>query len=87
MIRKKVFGEDHADVATSYNDLVVVYKRLGEYNLAKELHEKALRIYEKIFVEDHLYVERMRNNLALLNHCQRAGRCKDRREKARCLVL
>ena len=64
MIRKKGFGEDHADVATSYNDLVVVYKRLGEYNLAKELHEKALRIYEKIFVDDHLYVERVRNNLA-----------------------
>ena len=87
VIRKKVFGEDHADVATSYNDLAVVYKRLGEYNRAKELHEKALRIYEKIVVEDHLYVERVRNNLALLNHCQRAGQCKDRREKAWCLVL
>ncbi|CAH3159777.1 unnamed protein product [Porites lobata] len=87
VIRKKVFGEDHADVATSYNNLAVVYKRLGEYIRAKELYEKALRIYEKIFVEDHLYVERVRNNLALLNQCQRAGRCKDRREKARCLVL
>ncbi|CAH3159784.1 unnamed protein product [Porites lobata] len=87
VIRKKIFGEDHADVATSYNDLALVYDSLGEYNRAKELLEKALKIYEKIFVEDHLYVEKVRKNLALLNHCQRAARCKDRREEARCLVL
>ena len=56
VIWKKVFGEDHANVATSYNDLALVYMRLGEYNRAKELHEIALRIYEKIFVEDHYFV-------------------------------
>ena len=53
MIPKKIFGEDHADVATSYNNLALVYERLGEYNQAKELHEKALTIYEKIFGEDY----------------------------------
>ena len=40
VIRKKVFGEDHADVATSYNDLAVVYKRLGEYNEPKNFMKK-----------------------------------------------
>ena len=39
-IRKKIFGEDHADLASSYNNLVLVNNRLGEYNQAKELHEE-----------------------------------------------
>ena len=38
-IRKKIFGEEHADVATSYSNLALVYNRLGEYNQAKDLHE------------------------------------------------
>ena len=48
IIRKKIFGEDHADVATSYNGLALVYNSLGEYNQAKELHEKALMIRERL---------------------------------------
>ena len=39
-ILKKIFGEDHADVATSYSNLALVYYSLEEYNQAKELHEK-----------------------------------------------
>ena len=56
MIRKKIFGEDHADVASSYNNLASVYFSLGECNQAKELHEKALTIHKKIFGEDHANV-------------------------------
>ena len=52
-IRKTIFGEDHAAVATRYNNLALEYECLGEYNQAKELHEKALTIYKKIFGEDH----------------------------------
>ena len=51
IIHKKIFGEYHADVATSYNNLALVYERLGEYNHAKELLEKALTIYKKILVK------------------------------------
>ena len=65
-IRKKIFGEDHADVATSYDNLALVYNRLGEYNQAKELHEKALMIFKKIFGEDHANVAKSYNNLALV---------------------
>ena len=43
-IFKEIFGEDHGDVATSYDNLALVYNRPGEYNQAKELHEKALLI-------------------------------------------
>ena len=49
MIRKKSFGEDHADVATSYNILGSVYYSPGEYNQAKELQKKALVICKRIF--------------------------------------
>ncbi|CAH3028452.1 unnamed protein product, partial [Porites evermanni] len=66
IIRKKIFGEDHADVATTYNNLALVCDTLGEYNQAKELHEKALIIYKKIFGEDHAAVATSYNNLALV---------------------
>ena len=41
-----------------------VYKSLGEYNQAKELHEKALMIYKKSFGEDHADVATSYNKLA-----------------------
>ena len=64
MIRKNIFGEDHTDVASSYNNLASVYGTLGKYNQAKELHEKALVIWGKINGEDHVDVARSYNNLA-----------------------
>ena len=67
-IYKKILGEDHADVATSYNNLALVYERLGEYNQSKELHEKALIIRKKIFGEDHADVATSYSNLALVYH-------------------
>ena len=46
-IRKTIFGEDHADVATSYKDLAIGYNNLGEYSQANQLHEKPLTIFIK----------------------------------------
>ena len=66
IIYEKIFGEDHADVATSYNNLASVYDTLGEYNQAKELYEKALIIRKKIFGEDHAHVATSYNDLALV---------------------
>ena len=64
IIRKRIFGEDHVSVATTYNNLALVYERLGEYNQARELLEKVLMIYEKIFREDHAFVATGCDNLA-----------------------
>ena len=36
MIRRKIFGEDHADTATSYNNLASVHDSLGEYSQDKK---------------------------------------------------
>ena len=66
MIRKKIFGENHVDVATCFNNLALVYNNLGEYNQAKELHEKALMIRKKIFGENHANAATSYSNLALV---------------------
>ena len=61
MIMKKIFGEEHSDVATSYNNLAGPCTIcIGEYNQAKELNEKALMIRKKVFGEEH---SRRRNKL------------------------
>ena len=83
IIRKKIFGEDHADVATSYNNLALVYNRLEEYNQAKELHEKALTIRKKIFGEDHAHVATSYNDLAIVyNSLGENSQAKKLHEKA-----
>ena len=83
MIRKKIFGKDHADVATSYNNLASVYNSLGEYNQAKELHEKALTIRKKIFGEDHADVATSYNDLAIVyNSLGENSQAKKLHEKA-----
>ena len=48
-IYKQIFGEDHADVATSYDNLALVYQRLGEYNRAKEVKRKSTDCIQKDF--------------------------------------
>ena len=47
--RKKIYGEEHPDVADSYHNLGVDYSGFGQHNQAKECHEKApLSIRKKI---------------------------------------
>ena len=53
IFKKNYHGEDHAALVTGYNNLASVYDRLGEYNQAKELREKALTIRKKIFGDDN----------------------------------
>ena len=43
-----------------------MYDTLGEYNHAKELHEKALAIFKEIFGEDHGDVATSYDNSALV---------------------
>ena len=83
MIRKKIFGEDHTDVASSYNNLAAVYSSLGEYNKARELHEKALVIWKKIKGEDHVDVATSYHNLAsVYSSLGKYNQAKELNEKA-----
>ena len=44
VIRKKILGEDHASIATSFNNLALVYDSMGEYSQAEGYYQKALVI-------------------------------------------
>ena len=41
MIRKKIYGEQHPEVAVTYYNLVVDFRKLGQHTEAKECDEKA----------------------------------------------
>ena len=83
MIREKIFGEDHTDTASSYNNLASVYSSLGEYNQAKDLNEKALVIWKKINGEHHVNVATGYNNLAsVYNSLGEYNQAKELHEKA-----
>ena len=83
MIQKKIFGEEYAHVTASYGNLGNVYQSIGEYNQAKEHHEKALMIEKKIFGEEHAHVAASYGNLG--NVYQSIGeynQAKEHHEKA-----
>ena len=62
MIQKKLYGEEHADLATTYNNLGAVFHSLARYKQAKEYHGKALIIQKKIHGEEHSNVAATYNN-------------------------
>jgi len=66
IIRRKIYGEEHSDVAPSYNNLGVICRDTGHYNEAKEFHEKALIIGRKIYGEEHRDVAASYNNLGVV---------------------
>ena len=78
IIYKKIFGEEHANVALSYNNLGNDYHSLGQYNEAKEYHEKALIIEKKIFGEEHANVASSYGNLG--NDYQELGQYNEAKE-------
>ena len=83
IIYKKIFGEEHPNVASCYNDLGNDYQRLGQYNEAKEYHEKALVVKKKIFGEEHANVASCYNNLGNdYQHLGQYSEAKQNYEKA-----
>ena len=50
-IRKRIYGGEHPEVATSYCNLAVDYRNLGQHKKAKECDEKALTIRKRIYGE------------------------------------
>ena len=49
----KIFGNQHPDIATRYNNIAEALKGNGEYNKAAEYHEKALKIFRKVYPNGH----------------------------------
>ena len=65
-IREKQLGPDHPDVATSLNNLAVLYQAMGRYAEAEPLYRRSLEIREKQLGRDHPDVATSLNNLAVL---------------------
>lgn len=72
-ISDKVLGPEHSDVAKlaikalemalSFNNIGIVYDKMGKYAEALEFHTMALAVYEKILGSEHLDVARSNNNI------------------------
>jgi tetratricopeptide (TPR) repeat protein len=52
-IQTRVFGSDHPDVATSYQNLAVVYRSQKNHVQTKEMATKAYHIFLKKLGPDH----------------------------------
>jgi len=63
-IREKVLPMEHPVLASSYNNLAVIYGELGEYKKALDYHQKALATWEKLLPPEHPDLAGSYNNLA-----------------------
>jgi len=50
-------GADHPTVATSLNNLAVLYESMGRYGEAESLHLRALAILAEDLPENHPYIQ------------------------------
>ena len=65
-IRLQNLGPQHVDVASSYNNMVLVLRDQGDLEQAKEYHERALAILLKKLGHQHVDVATSYNNMALV---------------------
>ena len=59
-------GPEHVDVATSYNNLALIYKDLGDFEQAKEYQQRALDIELDKLGPENVNVATSYSNLALI---------------------
>lgn len=69
-IREKILGKLHPDVATSLNNLGLLYDAQGNYQQAELLYLRSLAIIEKLLGKEHRNVATSLNNLATLYQAQ-----------------
>ncbi len=69
-IKEKSLGYDHPSIATSLNNLALLYKTQGIYDKAEPMYRRALEIREKSLGKDHPSVAQSLNNLATLYDTQ-----------------
>jgi tetratricopeptide (TPR) repeat protein len=70
MIRERLLGQDHPEVATSLNDLAVLYIALHKYEQVEPLCLRALAIQERALGLGHPDVAVTLNDLAMLYYLE-----------------
>ncbi len=66
-LKRRVYGEEHLEVATSLHTLAVLYDTQGKYQEAESLFRQSLAIKEKILGQDHFDVAKSFNSIAVVN--------------------
>ncbi len=65
-LREELYGKDHPDTATSYNNIGSVYYNQGDYDSALDHYFKDLAISEKVLGKDHPDTATSYNNIGLV---------------------
>ena len=65
-LSEKLFGENHPDTASSYNEIGVVYDSKGDYDIALEYYNKALAIRQQVFGVEHSSTAQSYNNIGVV---------------------
>jgi len=63
---KKVYDEDHSELASIYGDLGIVYADLGQYQTAIEFYTKSININKKVFGEEYSNLALTYSNVGLV---------------------
>ena len=69
-IREKALGPEHPDMATTLNNLALLYQAQGDYGRAAPLYQRSLAVREKALGPEHPSVATTLNNLASLYQAQ-----------------
>jgi tetratricopeptide (TPR) repeat protein len=70
VIRQQALPEGHPDIATSLNDLALLYKVQNRLSEAEPLFQQALAIWQQALPEGHPHIATSLNNLAMLYKAQ-----------------
>jgi len=65
-LKRKVYGEEHLEVAAGLHTLAVLYDTQGKYQEAESSFRQSLAIKEKIFGPDHPEVAKSINSIAVV---------------------
>lgn len=63
---RRLFDGDHPDVASSLNNLALLYKSQERYSEAEPLYIQALAMCDRILGVNHPFTAKIRENLAIL---------------------
>ena len=86
-VAEETFGSDHPNVATSLNNLAMLYQAQGNYAEAERLYKRALEIREKSLGPDQPQVATLLENMIevykSIGEKEKAERLEERAKKIR----
>ena len=86
-VAEKNVGPDHPSVATTLNNLALLYDNQAQYALAEPLYKRALAIDEEAYGPDHPGVATSLNNLAGLYRATKRDRLAEELEKRAARII